>query len=103
MSDLSKLTNAELAITLRGYLRINDEMGRVVAGQTDAIREAASRLQAPAVAEVEKALENAEEAVRSQSSPEWVRIREGKYWDGYRDAIEDAADELVALRKRTKK
>ena len=51
MSDLSKLTNAEFKARLLSAAAIADTM---MAGGGFLLREAASRLQAPAVAEVER-------------------------------------------------
>lgn len=45
------------------------------------------------------ALEEAEAIVKKQA-PAWVQEREGKYWEGYRDAIDDAAEEVRALSQK---
>lgn len=34
----------------------------------------------------------------SKQVPEWVQKKEGDYWDGYRDAIDDALTDLRSLK-----
>lgn len=33
-------------------------------------------------------------AVVNAQTPDWVKERSGPYWDGYREAMEDAADDI---------
>ncbi len=53
------------------------------------------------IAVVQPALERARReererclAVVNAQTPDWVKERSGPYWDGYREAMEDAADDI---------
>ncbi|MGR7993901.1 hypothetical protein [Xanthobacter sp. ZOL 2024] len=55
-------------------------------------------------ARAEARREALEEAVKifDKQRPEWVTKKQGEYWDGYRDAIEDAIDEIRGVSTITK-
>ena len=45
------------------------------------------------------AYERAAQACAKQA-PEWVKKETGDYWDGYRHALDDAKDDILALKSQ---
>lgn len=49
---------------------------------------------APILAEKERAERDRCIAIVDAQVPDWVKERSGPYWEGYRDAMEDAAEDM---------